>query len=606
MGKRTMCIRLTSLFLAIVLVLFATLAAGILPGQAAGKAVADPGPGWQTAGQYTKSVGAIDAIDANTAWAVGNTILKTSNGGTDWVDQSGGTNYGLRAVSAVDANTAWAVGYGPDIIIKTNDGGNVWFHQVAGVVEAFAQIFGSVYGVYVQDVSAVDANTAWVVGYFNAVLWGQFQYVGFILRTDDGGTNWTLQGLFFDAPNVITGISAADADTAWVTGVTMSPGFLPPQDSGEFAPVSSDETGSVPPGEGLTLTPFSGILGTKDGGASWQTQYSGLAYSNEVISTVDRNNVWVLNGNNQVIRTSNGGATWDVHDAGFSDIKDLSAADASTAWAVRSSGAIIKSIDGGSTWVEQASGYTGGLIGVHAVDPSTAWALGSGLFLKTADGGDAGPDIVSVAPVSGGVGTQVTITGCDFGAGPADAANYVSFGGVKPLAADYVSWADKQIVVKVPAGAVDKVAVTATTPAGTSNPKDFTVIPEATVTSITPNSGVPDTVVDITDLAGTGFKAGATVRLEMGGTIINASDVVITDTKITCKFDLTAAPVGAYDVVVKNPGGFEAKLPGGFNVTTPNPCGLGGSLGLLMLGLTLGLISLAGSTRVRRKRRLSK
>ncbi len=207
--------------------------------------------------------------------------------------------------------------------------------------------------------------------------------------------------------------------------------------------------------------------------------------------------------------------------------------------------------------------------------------------------------MLSVSPSTANWGDQVTINGIDFGDSRVTGSYVV---GVEKDS-DYVSWTNTQITVKVPAGFSGKVPVVVVTAAGSSNPGSLTVIPEATITSITPNSGVLDTVVDITDLAGTGFKAGATVRLEMGGKIINASDVVVTDTKITCKFDLTGAPVGAYDVVVKNPGNFEARLPAGFSVTTPNPCGLGGGLGMLMLGITLGLFSLAGSARLRRRRR---
>jgi len=58
---------------------------------------------------------------------------------------------------------------------------------------------------------------------------------------------------------------------------------------------------------------------------------------------------------------------------------------------------------------------------------------------------------------------------------------------------------------------------------------------------------------------------------------------------------------GAYDVVVTNPDGGEGRLGAGFNVTSA--CGAGSGSAVLMLGLALGLLSLAGSFKVRRKRR---
>gem|GEM_PF-2263906 len=66
-------------------------------------------------------------------------------------------------------------------------------------------------------------------------------------------------------------------------------------------------------------------------------------------------------------------------------------------------------------------------------------------------------------------------------------------------------------------------------------------------------------------------------------------------TATTCKFNLADAAVGTYDVTVSNPGGYSTTLTGGFSVTVASPCGLGGGLGILMLGISLGLLSRAGS-----------
>jgi photosystem II stability/assembly factor-like uncharacterized protein len=63
--------------------------------------------------------------NANTGYAVGfyGTIMKTSNGGTDWTIQNSGTSNHLSSVFFTDANTGYAVG---DLgtILKTTNGGN--------------------------------------------------------------------------------------------------------------------------------------------------------------------------------------------------------------------------------------------------------------------------------------------------------------------------------------------------------------------------------------------------------------------------------------------------------------------------------------------------
>lgn len=81
------------------------------------------------------------------------------------------------------------------------------------------------------------------------------------------------------------------------------------------------------------------------------------------------------------------------------------------------------------------------------------------------------PAITSISPSSGAVGTEVTLTGTEFGSFRGSSS--VSFGGTQ--ATEYVSWSDTEIKVRVPAGTMGPVQVTVTTGAGTSNAVDFTV-----------------------------------------------------------------------------------------------------------------------------------
>ncbi len=346
------------------------------------------------------------------------------------------------------------------------------------------------------------------------------------------------------------------------------------------------------------------ILKTIDGGASWTAQSSGVNSVLIDIYALDAGTAWVVGGGGAILKTTDGGLTWTPQASGTSEyITGISAVDDDTAWATSYYGVILKTTDGGLTWTPQASGTTKSLNNVSAIDPATAWAAGGGgTILKTVDGGDAGPDILSLSPLMGSVGTQVTIAGCDFGAGPPDVANFVSFGGVKPQAGDYISWADKQIVVKVPAGVSGIVAVTVTTPAGVSNPKDFMVTAPLTLTSITPtNAGQYSFFVDIA-VEGTGFLPGATLKLQKGNTsLLEAYNLNVTDSKITGTVTLFGAEPGAYDVVVTNPDSQQASLTEEFTVTSA--CGAGSGGAILLLGITLGLLSLAGSARLRRKKR---
>lgn len=95
--------------------------------------------------------------------------------------------------------------------------------------------------------------------------------------------------------------------------------------------------------------------------------------------------------------------------------------------------------------------------------------------------------------------------------------------------------------------------------------------PAPTVTSITPNSGQNTGTVHITNLAGSNFQPGATVKLAKSGQAdINATSVVVVNSsQITCDFNLAGAATGAWNVVVTNPDMQSGTLANGFTVTLP-------------------------------------
>ncbi len=99
------------------------------------------------------------------------------------------------------------------------------------------------------------------------------------------------------------------------------------------------------------------------------------------------------------------------------------------------------------------------------------------------------------------------------------------------------------------------------------------------VTSITPDSGTNDGVVSITDLAGTGFRYGASVTLKRAGEAdIDATNVsVVSDAQITCNLDLTGVAVGAWDVYIENSDGQSSTLAGVFSVEYPPPGTISGT-----------------------------
>ena len=111
---------------------------------------------------------------------------------------------------------------------------------------------------------------------------------------------------------------------------------------------------------------------------------------------------------------------------------------------------------------------------------------------------------------------------------------------------------------------------------GSNSSVTFTITPPSrgpTVTGITPSSGANTGTVSITNLVGTNFAPGATVKLNRTGSsdILGSSATVVSPTNITCMFDLIDATPGKYNVVVTNTDNQAGMLENGFTVTGTTP-----------------------------------
>jgi len=154
------------------------------------------------------------------------------------------------------------------------------------------------------------------------------------------------------------------------------------------------------------------------------------------------------------------------------------------------------------------------------------------------------PVITGVAPANGPEtgGTAVTITGTGF-----TGTTGVTLGGTPATGVTVVN--DTTITATTPAHAPGAVDVVVTTPAGPSEPGDFTFDAVPAITSVAPASG-PETGGTAVTITGTGFT-GAT-GVTFGGTPGTAFTVV-NDTTITVTTPAHAP--GAVDVIVQHPNG---------------------------------------------------
>ena len=210
----------------------------------------------------------VSAVSSRVAWAVGweGVILKTTDRGQTWTRQAEGMfplGQGMT-VSAWDEDVAWVASQdsstaGPALILHTTDGGATWTREGQDSLPAHTGLI---------DVHAASATVAWVVG---------MNYSCF--RTTDAGQHW-YRALPQAGLDHINGVCALDEQAAWLAADNAWAYFTP--DAGDsWVKRRTPGGGAYCPNLGVTalnadtawMTQTSVgpglILGTFDRGATW-------------------------------------------------------------------------------------------------------------------------------------------------------------------------------------------------------------------------------------------------------------------------------------------------------------------------------------------------
>lgn len=326
------------------------------------------------------SIEALHFVDEDHGWGVGyyGVVIHTEDQGQTWVGQLSGTESHLFDVQFVDTNTGWAIG-ADGAIIHTEDGGNTWSQQASPVSSDLEDIF---------------------------FLNGQIGWIGLpagVLKTTDSGQNWTITGSglswqirdiqFFDPNNgVAVGNDGTLGDDGWVYitadgGDSWSRAETDDWNSFGHAAVLhfADET------FGIAAANFVGtsLFKSTDAGANWTPYGSGnfQFFQPHTIHLLDHQYGWALN-RDTLMRTSDGGQTWNELGDGGSDIQFLTFTDGYMA----GYGGIDFSTTGGATWNTPDSFISGQLVDIEfvndtVVSSSNGWVIESGEILHSTDGG---------------------------------------------------------------------------------------------------------------------------------------------------------------------------------------------------------------------------
>ena len=270
-------------------------------------------------------------------WVCGydGTILKTTNGGAEWISKNIGTLDDIHDIFFIDSLKGWAVLYefSPfrhGSIIHSTDGGNSWNVQLSVLDYTFHSIHFS------------DNNNGWVAG-----------SNGIVYHTTNGGTTW-----FQQYPPTAGGwlwpIFFIDNNVGWTAG-----------------------------------DPLFGLFKSTNGGLTWSTYYVPVVERIHSIIFLDNQTGWLCGTQGQVAKSINGGITWQNLQSGTSAyLRDIFFLDFNTGWSVGYNGTIIHSIDGGNIWTPQQSNTSNNLYAVQFINPEIGWTVGgNGTILKTINGG---------------------------------------------------------------------------------------------------------------------------------------------------------------------------------------------------------------------------
>jgi photosystem II stability/assembly factor-like uncharacterized protein len=320
-------------------------------------------------------------INPDTGWIFGEqgAVYRTNDGGENWTDQSVPSGGRINTGFFLNTETGWVALSGSlegdaGEIFRSADGGDHWELMFSDQSSA------------IRDLSFLNPDTGWALGYYQQVYPTTISW-NFFLKTVNGGEDWLL--FDFLEESHFTKMIFIDDTTGYVAGAG-TPNLMKTTDGGYHWTSIAQPTNS-----GLTDVVFTDLNNgytcgnnfyfTHNGGASWG--YSYCYYANS-IGMFDDLNGWTVTMN-KVFRVREGGSVLDyLFTADKSPLVGISAVDSSTAYIVGKDVTIYSTTDGGASWLELSQGTNKSLFSVFFLDENEGWAGGADhTLLHTEDGG---------------------------------------------------------------------------------------------------------------------------------------------------------------------------------------------------------------------------
>ena len=296
------------------------------------------------------AIRAIDFVDANSGWAVGErgALWHTDNGGKSWQMQETpvlGDLGNLETVSFIDSETGWAAGGNTQpythlsrgVLLRTDDGGDHWSVWTKDPLPKIKKI----------KFSNLQHGIAWTA---RSPL-----YPHGLLVTEDGGRSWS--ALRDERASGWECAAFLNATTGCVASANQRGSMRNGRLHAASAPANAARWHCLcmRDGEAGYALDASGVLhATEDGGATWQPRSTAVYPAGFTPHSIETKgtHIWIAgNPGNYILASHDGGITWQRHPTGqpFS-VWDLHFIDESIGWAAGDFGSILFTDDGGRHW----------------------------------------------------------------------------------------------------------------------------------------------------------------------------------------------------------------------------------------------------------------
>jgi photosystem II stability/assembly factor-like uncharacterized protein len=157
----------------------------------------------------------------------------------------------------------------------------------------------------------------------------------------------------------------------------------------------------------LAVAEGGAILRSVDGGQQWlnvPSPVSGLGSAESLLAVAfgSPTVAWATGTNGMILKSYDAGQSWLFQDSGTgATLRGVTATSNQDVWTVGDYGTILRSSDGGAQWTAQWSGANRPLEGIAALGNGNLIAVGDGIILRTADGGQSWVGDARVYPAPG-------------------------------------------------------------------------------------------------------------------------------------------------------------------------------------------------------------